>query len=127
MSSVAGQIGSQTDPPYSAAKAALDQLRAVRSQGPGSLRRAGEHDLPRHGADAAQPRRLASLARPANRREQRRSYEEWAGEKVRKVAPLGRWQTPEDIAALAVFLASPLARNITGQAMNVDGGQVMHW
>ena len=41
-------------------------------------------------------------------------------------SPLGRWQTPEDIAAAAVFLASRLADNITGQAVNVDGGQVMH-
>src|SRR5207248_470147 len=31
---------------------------------------------------------------------------------------------PEDIAAMAVFLASPAARNITGQAYNVDGGLV---
>ena len=34
--------------------------------------------------------------------------------------------TPEDIAAAAVFLASPRAGNITGQTVNVDGGQVMH-
>ena len=32
--------------------------------------------------------------------------------------------TPEDIAAMAVFLASPGARNITGQSYNVDGGLV---
>jgi NAD(P)-dependent dehydrogenase (short-subunit alcohol dehydrogenase family) len=36
--------------------------------------------------------------------------------------PLGRTNDPEDIAALAVFLASPGARNITGQSFNVDGG-----
>ena len=36
--------------------------------------------------------------------------------------PLGRPNEPEDIAALAVFLASPGARNITGQSFNVDGG-----
>lgn len=36
--------------------------------------------------------------------------------------PLGRANDPEDIAALAVFLASPGARNITGQNYNVDGG-----
>src|SRR5436309_5434110 len=36
--------------------------------------------------------------------------------------PLGRPNDPEDIAALAVFLASPGARNITGQSFNVDGG-----
>ena len=38
--------------------------------------------------------------------------------------PLGRANMPEDIAAMAVFLASPGARNITGQAYNVDGGLV---
>jgi NAD(P)-dependent dehydrogenase (short-subunit alcohol dehydrogenase family) len=38
--------------------------------------------------------------------------------------PLRRSNTPEDIAAMAVFLASPGARNITGQAYNVDGGLV---
>ncbi|HTV45608.1 MAG TPA: SDR family NAD(P)-dependent oxidoreductase [Stellaceae bacterium] len=38
--------------------------------------------------------------------------------------PLGRANLPDDIAAMAVFLASPGARNITGQAYNVDGGLV---
>jgi len=38
--------------------------------------------------------------------------------------PIRRANTPEDIAAMAVFLASPGARNITGQAYNVDGGLV---
>ena len=35
--------------------------------------------------------------------------------------PIGRPNDPEDIAAMAVFLAGPGARNITGQAFNVDG------
>src|SRR5262245_39533970 len=38
--------------------------------------------------------------------------------------PLGRPNEPEDIAAMAVFLASPAARNITGQSFNVDGGLI---
>jgi len=38
--------------------------------------------------------------------------------------PLGRPNHPEDVAALAVFLASAGARNITGQSFNVDGGVV---
>ena len=41
-----------------------------------------------------------------------------------KPIPIGRANEPEDIAAMAVFLASPGARNITGQAYNVDGGLV---
>jgi NAD(P)-dependent dehydrogenase (short-subunit alcohol dehydrogenase family) len=39
--------------------------------------------------------------------------------------PLGRPNDPEDVAALAVFLASPGARNITGQSYNVDGGVIL--
>ncbi len=40
--------------------------------------------------------------------------------------PLRREQTPEDIAHAVVFLASENARNITGQALNVDGGIEMN-
>ncbi|HAL48971.1 MAG: 3-oxoacyl-ACP reductase FabG [SAR202 cluster bacterium] len=40
--------------------------------------------------------------------------------------PIGRANEPEDIAAMARFLAGPGARNITGQAFNVDGGLVTH-
>jgi NAD(P)-dependent dehydrogenase (short-subunit alcohol dehydrogenase family) len=38
--------------------------------------------------------------------------------------PIRRANLPEDIAAMAVFLASAGARNVTGQAYNVDGGLV---
>ena len=44
---------------------------------------------------------------------------------AKEVIPLGRPQTPEDIGALAAFLASEDARNITGQVIQCDGGQVM--
>ena len=36
--------------------------------------------------------------------------------------PLKRANEPEDIADMIVFLASPRARNISGQSINVDGG-----
>jgi 3-oxoacyl-[acyl-carrier protein] reductase len=32
---------------------------------------------------------------------------------------------PEDIGHAVVFFASPQSRNITGQALNVDGGTVL--
>ena len=40
--------------------------------------------------------------------------------------PIGRANEPEDIVAVARFLSGPGSRNITGQALNVDGGLVMH-
>jgi NAD(P)-dependent dehydrogenase (short-subunit alcohol dehydrogenase family) len=39
--------------------------------------------------------------------------------------PLGRLAKPEEVAELAVFLASDQAKFITGQAINVDGGAAM--
>lgn len=43
---------------------------------------------------------------------------------AQKAIPIGRANAPDDIAALAAFLAGPGARNITGQSYNVDGGLV---
>ena len=45
---------------------------------------------------------------------------------VKNNMPLGREQTPEDIGKAVVFLASDGAKNITGQALNVDGGMRMN-
>jgi len=40
--------------------------------------------------------------------------------------PLGRPQSAEDIGHACAYLASDLAMNITGEALNVSGGQQMH-
>jgi 3-oxoacyl-[acyl-carrier protein] reductase len=51
-----------------------------------------------------------------------------SGEKRKEVVasiPLQRIATPEDVAAPVVFLASPLARHITGEILNVNGGSVL--
>lgn len=45
---------------------------------------------------------------------------------VEQWIPMKREQTPEDIGKLAAFLASDDAKNITGQAINVDGGIYMN-
>jgi 3-oxoacyl-[acyl-carrier protein] reductase len=46
-------------------------------------------------------------------------YRQWQSEHE---IPVGEYGRPEDIAALACFLASPLARYITGTVIPVDGG-----
>jgi NAD(P)-dependent dehydrogenase (short-subunit alcohol dehydrogenase family) len=125
IASVAGQIGSQTDPPYSASKAGLINFAQcaardfaphgvrVNSLCPGMVKTALNRSTYEAWA-ATQPSPVMS-------------YDDWAAEKIRQLVPLGRWQEPEDIAAMAVFLASPRAKNVTGQTINVDGGYVMHW
>ena len=124
VASVAGQIGSQTDPPYSAAKAGLINFTqcAAKDLAPFNIR-----------ANAVSP---GMVKTPMNRQvwqawrdsspENRLSYDEWAESKIKQVSPLARWQTNEDVAAAIGFLASDAAKNVTGQTLNVDGGQVMH-
>ncbi len=123
--SVAGQIGSQTDPPYSASKAALINFTQCVAR-----------DLASSGvrANAISPgmvktdlnRSVWEATRRNDPQPENASYEEWAEAKLQKVCPLGRWQEPDEIASAAVFLASDAARNVTGQTLNIDGGQVMH-
>lgn len=48
-----------------------------------------------------------------------------AKESLLQSIPLGRMGTAEDVANMALFLASSEADYVTGQIMNVDGGLVM--
>lgn len=53
----------------------------------------------------------------------RRKYsEEFRAEQSAREIPVGRYGEPDELAALAVFLCSPIARYITGTVMPVDGG-----
>lgn len=126
ISSVAGQIGSQTDPPYSAAKAGVINFSqcAARDFAEYSVRVntlcPGMVDTPLN--RKVWEGQMAGL--PADRRV---DFDTWGKAKLKNRVPLNRWQTPQDIAHMAVFLASPMAENVTGQTVNVDGGFVMHW
>jgi 3-oxoacyl-[acyl-carrier protein] reductase len=46
-------------------------------------------------------------------------------EAIEAAIPLHRIATAEDIAASVLFLASPMARHITGEVLNVNGGSVL--
>jgi NAD(P)-dependent dehydrogenase (short-subunit alcohol dehydrogenase family) len=46
-------------------------------------------------------------------------------EAIKRMSPQNRLVTPEEVAALALLLASEDGRGITGQAINVDGGTVL--
>ncbi|XZE51693.1 SDR family NAD(P)-dependent oxidoreductase [Planctomycetaceae bacterium SH139] len=125
IASISGQIGSQTDPPYSASKAAninfaqclAKDLAAasvrVNSVCPGMVQTPLNRSVWQawHDSQAA---------------DQRLSYEEWAGAKIKAAVPLGRWQQPRDVANMIVFLLSDRCSEVTGQTINVDGGFVMH-
>jgi 3-oxoacyl-[acyl-carrier protein] reductase len=53
----------------------------------------------------------------------RRNYpEDFRKQFAEEAIPVGYWGEPEDLAALAIFLASPKARYITGAVIPVDGG-----
>jgi NAD(P)-dependent dehydrogenase (short-subunit alcohol dehydrogenase family) len=126
IASISGQIGSQTDPPYSASKAALINFAqcAAKDLAPHNVR---VNTLCPGMVKTALNQSVWEAWQRTQPPGPTQTYEEWAGDKIKRLVPLGRWQEPEDIAALAVFLASERAKNITGQTMNVDGGFVMHW
>jgi NAD(P)-dependent dehydrogenase (short-subunit alcohol dehydrogenase family) len=125
IASIAGKMGSQSSPPYTVSKAGVISFTQVLAKDlapfninvnaicPGLLWTPLWEGL---GVAAAQVSSRFAGMTPRQVFEQR--VKEWV--------PMGREQTPEDIGHLAVFLASEEARNITGQAINVDGGIVMH-
>jgi NAD(P)-dependent dehydrogenase (short-subunit alcohol dehydrogenase family) len=66
-------------------------------------------------ADSAMTRIVGKTGRPT----------EWAREQLTGGTPMRRMMTAEEVARVALFLAGDGASGVTGQAWNVDGGQVM--
>jgi NAD(P)-dependent dehydrogenase (short-subunit alcohol dehydrogenase family) len=120
LASMAGKIGSLTNLPYNASKAAVISMTK-------SLALA-------HAADGIRvncvcPGFVETDMWSVVSREQGAllgmSAEEFTKRRAAQV-PLGRMERPEDVANVIAFLVSPRGEYLTGQAISVDGGLVMH-
>ena len=109
-----GQIGSQTDPPYSAAKAGLINFAmcAAKDLAPYNVR---VNTLCPGMVQTPLNRGVWQAWNNQQAPDKKQTYDQWGAAKVKQMCPLGAWQTPEQIASLAVFLASSRAATITGQ------------
>lgn len=124
IASVAGRQGSPGNPPYNVSKAGVISLTQASAIGlapfninvnaicPGLLWTSMWERI---------ATRQTTLEESRDGLTPRQAFEATVSERI----PLGREQTPEDVGYLAVFLASEYAQNITGQAINVNGGSHM--
>ncbi|MBI2219240.1 MAG: glucose 1-dehydrogenase [Candidatus Rokubacteria bacterium] len=125
IASIAGPLAAPTMPPYSVAK-----------QGVITFTRVVAKELAAHGitVNAICPgvlwtdfwQKLAQHIATTNPAFAGMTARQVFDKRVADIIPMKCDQQPEDIGWAAVFLASDEARYITGQALNVDGGCVMH-
>jgi 3-oxoacyl-[acyl-carrier protein] reductase len=93
--------------------AAFAAKAAVHAWAKGLSREIGEHGIT---VNCIPPGRIMS-------EQIRRNYpEDYRKRFAEEEIPVGYWGEPQDLAAMAVFLASPVARYITGTVIPVDGG-----
>ncbi len=93
--------------------AATPTKAAIHAWAKGLSREVGKHGIT---VNSIPPGRIMS-------EQIRRKYtEEFRARQSAEEIPVGRYGEPEELAALAVFLASPVASYITGAVLPVDGG-----
>jgi NAD(P)-dependent dehydrogenase (short-subunit alcohol dehydrogenase family) len=120
LASMAGKIGSRTNLPYNVSKAAVISMTK-------SLALAHAGDGIR--VNCVCPGFVETDMWNQVAREQSALLNQTPEEFTRKrqeSVPLGRMERPEDVATVIGFLASPRAGYMTGQALSVDGGLLMH-
>jgi NAD(P)-dependent dehydrogenase (short-subunit alcohol dehydrogenase family) len=120
LASMAGKIGSKTNLPYNASKAAVVSMTK-------SLALA--HAAEGIRVNCVCPGFVETDMWSQVSREQGALLGMTADEFTRHRAaqvPLGRMEKPEDVAHVIAFLAGPRSGYMTGQALSVDGGLVMH-
>jgi 3-oxoacyl-[acyl-carrier protein] reductase len=110
MASMGGKVGSPRQAHYAASKAAVIGLTRV------SAMELGEHGIR---VNCICPGYVLTEMGAATRTPE--MVAKWSA-----MSPLGRCAAPEEVADMAVFLASDEAKYCTGEAMNVSGGMVMH-
>jgi 3-oxoacyl-[acyl-carrier protein] reductase len=113
LSSISAYRPSVRAPAYAAAKAAMNSYTASQAA---MLAREGIR------VNAIAP---GSVEFPGGLWEQRREQQPELYQRTLRSIPFGRLGRPEEIAEVALFLASASARWMTGQVLNVDGGQLL--
>ena len=103
---------------YAASKGAVISLTKTAAQ------QLGKHNINVNAICPGVTRTVLSDANLKVRAEQEGLTVEAMEKRRAELIPLRRANDPEDIAAMIVFLASPGARNITGQCYNIDGGLI---
>src|SRR5215510_1146450 len=120
LASMAGKIGSRANLPYNASKAAVISMTK-------SLALA--HAAEGIRVNCVCPGFVETDMWISVAREQgallNQSPEEFTRRRLHQI-PLGRMERPEDVANVIGFLVSPRSDYMTGQALSVDGGLVMH-
>lgn len=125
IASIEGRQGTAIQPAYSASKAAAISLTQsfAANLGPDGINVNAVCPGPVWTPQQENYQRLASQRGEIE--PDKVNENDFFKEHVAKI-PLRRVATPEDIGNAVVFLASSRAKNITGQALNVDGGIVMN-
>jgi 3-oxoacyl-[acyl-carrier protein] reductase len=113
ISSIAAFRASTRTPAYAAVKAAMNSYTGSQAA---LLSRQGIR------VNAIAP---GSIEFPGGVWDQRKTDNPTLYERTLKSIPFGRFGTADEIAEVALFLASPHARWITGQVLSVDGGQLL--